>query len=428
MPGKTFQKILQPFSTIMNLGISDQLSFHEKAKTQLLNLAVASGMPVNLFFCIHNLTHNRPVLCFINVLLLAGAAAVLYINSLRRFLLSRLIMTFIACALFSASAILFRNGGEYYLIANLVIIILYFNERWFLVIVTLFNCLLFIGIKIFLSGSYVFGTVPLSRVIFNISWTLVIVTLALLFFKYEQLSYQEQVEEKNKELEKMNASKQKLFSIIAHDLRSPIAQLKGSLDLVNKQYLSPQEFRSISEKLSTQVDQLHTTLENLLRWSISQLQGIVAKPEKIEIIPFVGEKAVSFLQQSMDHKKLRIAITGDDAYVWADPEHLTLVFRNLVANAIKYSYPNTTISIRAYQKEGRVITEISDCGIGMNRETIDSVFNPVQMISNTGTSNEKGTGLGLKLCQEFLAINKGHIWVSSTEGQGSTFFVSLLPA
>lgn len=425
MPGEPIKKIALLFSRIMNIGISDQLSFHEKKKTQLLNVAVASGVPINIFFCIHNFTHGRQVLGIINALLLVGAFAILYINSLRRFLLSRLIMTFLASALFSTSAVLFRNGGEYYLIANLVIIIIYFNERIYLILVTLFNCFLFIGIKILLAGSFVYDTVPFSRVIFNISWTLGLITLALLFFKYEQLSYQAQVEEKNKELEKLNETKQKLFSIIAHDLRSPIAQLKGSLDLVNKEYLSTDEFRSISGKLTAQVDQLHTTLENLLRWSISQLQGIVAKPEKVEMLPFIEEKAISFLQQSLDAKKLTVTIEGSGLSVWADPEHLTLVFRNLIANAIKYSYPDTSITIRIYQQGGDVISEITDCGIGMSQQTIDTIFNPISMVSNTGTSNEKGTGLGLKLCNEFLSINQGRIWVKSTEQKGSTFYVSL---
>lgn len=423
-------KILIDFAqNVTNLGISDELSFHEKKKTQLLNVAVGTGILLNIFFSLNNLLQGRPVLAFINLLLLIGGLAILYINKLHRFLLSRLIMTFLASILFTAGALLYRNGGEYFLIANLVIIIIYFNERLYLIAITLFNFLLFLGIKVFLAHyDQSFGSVPLARILFNMGWALLVIILALLFFKYEQLSYQQQVEEKNKELEKLNETKQKLLSIIAHDLRSPIAQLQGSLALVNREYLSPDEFRDISHKLAIQVNQLHGTLENLLRWSISQFQGIVATPERIGLPAFLEDKAVAFHRSALDAKKIHIRVEGDPHYVWADPEHLMLVFRNLIANAIKYSYEAGSIAIHTYQSGSRIITEITDNGTGMNAVTLASIFNPVSMLSSTGTSNEKGTGLGLKLCKEFIEINKGEIWALSTEGKGSSFFIALQPA
>jgi len=425
MQEPVLKSIQSLFLKLANLGITDDLSFHEKKKTQLLNVVVGSGIPVNAYFGIHNALHDKTLLAFINLCLLIGGFLILYINSKRKFLLGRLVMTFLASILFSASAVFFRNGGEYYLIANLIIIIIYFTEKKFLVSVTLLNCLLFIGIKIFLMGSYVYDTVPLSRVVFNISWTLLTMVLALMFFKNEQVSYQKQVEEKNRELEELNKTKQKLFSIISHDLKSPIAQLKGSLDLVNREYLSPEEFGKISVKLSAQVDQLHITLDNLLRWSISQFQGIVARPEKTALPDFFHSQLLPLLKQSIEGKNIVLTTDIPDLSVFADTEHLLLVFRNLLANAIKYSYQNGTITITAHKQGNTIITEITDEGIGMNEETCRSIFNPVSMVSFTGTSNEKGTGLGLKLCKEFIEKNSGQVWVESQEQKGSTFYVSL---
>jgi two-component system sensor histidine kinase/response regulator len=410
---------------IANIGVTGSLTFHETKKTQLLNIVVASGIPLNLGFCILNFCQGKTLLGITNALLGGGAVVILVINSYRKFLLSRLILTFLASILFMIGAVFFRNGGEYYLLTNLIVIIIYFNERLYIFLISLFNCLLFIGAKIFLeNSSYEYGTVSFSRVIFNISWSLLIMVLALLFFKKEQEDYQLLIEQKNKELETLNDTKEKLFSIIAHDLRSPIGQLKNSLDLVSNEFISADAFRQISSKLSSEVDQLHSMLDNLLKWSISQFHGIRAVPENISLTLIV-EKNATLFKQSLEQKNIVLSWQLNDLSVCADPDHLMLVIRNLVSNAIKYSYQDGNIIIRAHKKETHVLIEIADRGMGMNAEMKNAIFNTNNMVSSTGTSNEKGTGLGLKLCKEFIQKNNGEIWVDSVEGKGSTFYISL---
>jgi signal transduction histidine kinase len=421
---KLYHNIRAYWLQIANIGITDDLSFHEKKKNQLLNIVVASSATVNLFFCIVNLSHQKTLLGIINFLLMSGGIIILVINSYRKFLISRVILTFLGSLLFTASAILFKNGGEYYLVANLVIILIYFNDPKFLVSICIFNCLLFIGIKIFLQNGYVYDTLPFSRVVFNICWSLAIIVLALLFFKNEQIIYQGQIEQKNKELEKLNDTKQKLFSIIAHDLRSPIGQLKNSLDLVSKQHLSPEAFQQISSKLSSEVDHLHSTLDNLLRWSISQLHGIKVMPVKTSLQEVIDKQAILF-KQSLELKNIRFSQQNLDVFVFADPDHLMLIIRNLISNSIKYSYENGNIIIRSYPKDDCIMIEVADDGMGMNEQVRASLFSNGSMVSNAGTSNEKGTGLGLKLCKEFIEHNNGRLWVESTEGKGTTFYISL---
>lgn len=410
---------------VANIGISPELGFHEKKKTQLLNFIVAAGIPTNIFFLINNLIHEKEVLALINFLLLIGAFLILLINSYRKFLVARLILTILASILFSTSAILFRNGGEYFLIVNLIVIIIYFNEKIFLIAISIFNCALFIGIKIFLETDHTYFTpVSFGRVIFNMTWTLTAMMLALLFFKKEQISYQKEIEEKNKDLQRMNDTKEKLFSIISHDLRSPIGQLKNSLDLVNKEYMSPETFQQVSAKLSSEVDRLHNTLDNLLRWSISQLQGIKASPERIDLATLLEKKLLVFKQMA-EQKNIKLILEDVKCYVWADPDHLLLVLRNLLSNAIKYSYQNGEILIRSHSQDNRVIIEVIDKGIGMTPEVKASIFQHDNIISNTGTANEKGTGLGLKLCKEFIEKNNGEIRIESAENKGTTFYISL---
>ncbi len=417
-------KLFHWFTKLANIGITPDLSFHEKKKTQLLNIVVASTIPITSSFIFINFANEKTILGIINILLLGGEIMILVINSYRRFLLGRLVLTFIASALFTISALLYRNGSEYFLIANLIVIIIYFNEKKYLITISLVNCLLFIGIKLFLESPILFDSVSFGRVVFNIVWTLLIMILALLFFKNEQVTYQKLIEEKNNDLQKLNDTKEKLFSIISHDMRSPIGQLKSSLDLVKSEDISPESFRQISSKLSEEVSRLQNTLDNLLKWSISQLQGIKAAPEKVGLKAIMDDKLAIF-EQLTQQKKIRMSLEDVDRFVWVDPNHLRVVLRNLISNAIKYSYENGTIVIRSSTKDQMVVIEVIDTGMGMNEQLKQTIFQPDNIISSTGTANEKGTGIGLKLCKEFIKKNQGHIWAESSEKKGSTFFISL---
>jgi signal transduction histidine kinase len=381
-------------------------------------------MPVNAYFSVINFSQGKILLACINICLLGGAALILLINYYRRFFLARLILTFLASVLFSTSAVLYRNGGEFMLLTNLMIIIIYFDNARFLILMTLFNCALFLGIRYWLQTGEVYYTVPFSRIMFNMGLTLIMMSGALIFFKREQLNYQEQIEEKNKELQQLNENKQKLFSIIAHDLRSPIGQLKGSLDLVKKTYLQPEEFLKISGNLSAQVDQLHTTLDNLLRWSISQFQGIQAIPAKTDLNEIIEQNKTLF-KEVMALKKITLKADPLIPAVWADADHCRLILRNLMSNAIKYSYESGYIYIRCQSDGASLIISITDNGTGISKETQTNIFNTGKMVSSAGTSMEKGTGLGLKLCKEFVEKNKGSIWLESDEEKGSTFYFSL---
>jgi two-component system sensor histidine kinase/response regulator len=411
---------------IANIGVYEHLSFQEKKKTQVMNLSVAAGSTPKLVFGLSNLIAGKYILGSINFLLLFGGIAILIIHSYRKFVLARLIMIFSASLLFAISVVLYRNGAEYYLLANLIIITIFFNEKRYVIGIAILNCILFVGLKIFLNtSSFVYDSVPFSRVIFNVSWAFVMMVLALWFFKWEQIAYLAQIEQKNNELEKINKTKEKLFSIIAHDLRSPIGQLKNSLDLVNRDYISPEQFQEISTRLGSQVDQLHNTLDNLLRWSLSQLQGISAKPERTQLDP-VLQSGLRLFVQKMEQKDIALVTEGTQQTVFVDPDHLLLVLRNLVSNAIKYSHPHSTISIHCHSNGSKEVTiAIRDTGIGMPESMSRAIFDTDNIVSNPGTANEKGTGLGLKLCKEFVEKNKGRMHVESRENAGTTFYVHL---
>jgi two-component system sensor histidine kinase/response regulator len=409
---------------VANNGVYTGLDFHERKKIQIVNITVTAGLFPNLVFGPLNFLQGRQLLALVNAALFFGGLLILWMHHKRKYPLARLLLSVAASVAFSIGAIFYRNGGEYFLLANLIVIVVFFNEAWFLILMSIVNCGMFIAIKVFLQSGIVYGTVPFGRILFNISWTLVMMVLGLWFFKNEQIGYQTQVEEKNRELERINKGKEKIFSIIAHDLRSPIAQLKSSLALVNREYISAEQFHQITSGLALQVDQLHTTLDNLLRWSLSQLQGITAKPERVALAPVIAHK-LELYQQRIEEKQLKLRVENIDHRAWVDRDHLLLVLRNLLSNAIKYSYPGGTIIVQCFSSDREVTIAVADAGPGMSKGKLASLFREELVSSEPGTAQEKGTGLGLKLCREFIEKNNGRISAESFENKGSTFYLSL---
>lgn len=424
MPGSLYQRAFRFCASIANIGIDQDLNYFEKKKIQVINLAISAGFFPNIIFAVINYHEGRMAAVYVNMLLFSGGVLTLWMHHKKKYPVARLLMTVAASCVFSAGAILYRNSGEFYLLANLMIIVIYFSETWFLILMVTFNCLLFIAIRIYLQYTPAIDTVPFDRTMFNIIWALLLMVIALLFFKREQNFYRKRIEEKNIELENINHSKEKIFSIIAHDLRSPIAQLKNSLQLVNRDYISAEKFTDIAAKLETQVDQLHSTMDNLLRWSQSQLQGISVNPENVLLAPVIENK-IRLYQQRLEEKQLSLVVEGTDKVLYVDRDHLLLILRNLISNAIKYSHPGGTVTVRYKSDRDQVIIAVSDNGVGMSSEMIDSILQPDKIESKPGTSDEKGTGLGLKLCREFIEKNNGTLRVESIENRGTTFYVTL---
>lgn len=424
MTGSLYQRVYRFCASIANIGVDPGFNYFETKKIQVINLAISAGFFPNIIYAVINYHEGRMAAVYINMLLFWGGVLTIWMHYKKKYLMARFLMTVAASCVFSAGAVLYRNSGEFYLLTNLMIIVIYFSETWFLILMVTFNCLLFIGIRIYLQYAPPIDTVPFDRTMFNITWSLLMMVIALLFFKREQTFYRKRLEEKNVELEDINRSKEKIFSIISHDLRSPIAQLKNSLQLVNRDYISPEKFTDIAAKLETQVDQLHSTMDNLLRWSQSQLQGISVKPENVLLAPVIENKLVLY-QQRLEEKRLNLVVEGTNQVLFVDRDHLLLILRNLISNAIKYSHPGGTVTIRCKSDRDYVVIAVSDNGVGMSAEMIDAILQPDNIQSQPGTSNEKGTGLGLKLCHEFIEKNNGTLRVESIENKGTTFYVTL---
>jgi two-component system sensor histidine kinase/response regulator len=238
--------------------------------------------------------------------------------------------------------------------------------------------------------------------------------------------------EKNKEIQKhthqlrnLNTTKDKLFSIISHDLRSPVASLKALLEIVSTTGLSQQEFVEISKALKKNLDSVYEDLDNLLVWAQTQLKGIQANPETIDLHKLSEEKTALFSEIAANKKITLVNEILPGTMVLADRNHINLVMRNLIANAVKFNRPHGTITLSAKAYTDRCEISVSDSGIGISQQDIARLFNAETHFTTPGTHKERGVGIGLLLTKEFIEKNDGTIWVDSEVGKGATFTFSL---
>ena len=235
------------------------------------------------------------------------------------------------------------------------------------------------------------------------------------------------LEKREEELSAINATKDKLFSIIGHDLKGPINALGSVLTMFNDNEITCEEFSTFAPKFKTDVDAISFTLNNLLSWGRTQMTGSKKEPTSFDM-RMLAEENIRFLHEISKNKG--ITITNNiltNTNVWADRNQIDVVIRNLLSNALKFTNKKGVISINAIEKNNIVKISVTDNGIGMSPEVISKIFNSEEtnLLSTYGTDNEKGTGLGLSLCKEMVENNGGEIWVESKIDKGSTFYFTL---
>jgi len=238
------------------------------------------------------------------------------------------------------------------------------------------------------------------------------------------LQHQEEMEKRSVELEQLNQVKDKFFSIISHDLRSPINALAGLLDLMDKGAIHSDELPKAIKELRVRFNHTRTLLNNLLDWTLLQMDKINLQPAKINLKNLVSENIE--LIQSVQSKEITFTNSASpSALAYADSNTINLVIRNLIGNALKFTNEGGEIKIATEEKGNEWVISVSDNGVGMKPEVVNMLFDKINPYSTRGTANEKGTGLGLILCKEFVEKNNGRIWVESKEGEGSTFWFTL---
>jgi len=234
-----------------------------------------------------------------------------------------------------------------------------------------------------------------------------------------------EIEEKSNELELLNSTKDKLFSIIGHDFRSPLHSLRGLLELIGTNRMTQKEFEHYSKDLRNKIDVVYNNLDNILHWSVSQLNGINTSPLKVDMQALAGE--VVELYEEIARVK-GVTLMNDvpaEGNVWADKDQVRLVIRNLVSNALKFTFTGGRVTIGATVFEDSVRIFVKDTGVGIADNDLSKLFVKQILWSEKGTNNEKGLGLGLLLCKEFIEKNNGTLDVKSEPGSGTIIAFTL---
>jgi PAS domain S-box-containing protein len=243
----------------------------------------------------------------------------------------------------------------------------------------------------------------------------------------ERIRYEEVLKKSEAELRELNATKDKFFSIISHDLKSPFNSILGLSNLLVEQIQGKniggiEEYAGIIQNSSQRAMDL---LLNLLEWSRSQTGRMEFAPEYVELVALINE-VTELLGESAQQKLITIhQELPRNMLVFIDKAMISTILRNLISNAIKFTRTGGRIVISAELKDAELIIAIRDNGVGIKKENIEKLFRIDESHSTPGTQNEKGTGLGLILCKEFIEKHGGKIWVESVVGKGSTFYFTI---
>ncbi|WP_374950234.1 tetratricopeptide repeat protein [Mucilaginibacter sp.] len=228
----------------------------------------------------------------------------------------------------------------------------------------------------------------------------------------------------NAELERLNSIKNKFFSIVSHDMRSPLSTLQTLLAVYREGDIGEQELSELLVKLEESILTTSTFLDNLLEWSKNQLEGIVVNPVNFNISESIVEN-IQLFENAIALKKLNVTSLADRGVVtYADPDMINLVVRNLLSNSIKFCHPGNEIIFNAQVNDKLVIVSISDNGPGISKEESERLFS-LDSTMSAGTRGEKGNHLGLILCKDMIEQNKGHIGFETQLGEGTTFWFEL---
>jgi len=227
------------------------------------------------------------------------------------------------------------------------------------------------------------------------------------------------------ELKAINETKDKMFSIIGHDLRGPIGAFQGLLQLFKNGEITQTEFLQFVPKLRTDIDNISFTLNNLLSWGQTQMNGTITQPSVISLEHLVKDN-INLLSEIAGNKSIKmVSHLKENTLAWSDADQIDIVIRNLMSNALKFTPKNGMVTINAEEKSSHWEIAVRDTGVGMDKETQEKIFAKNSNVTTYGTDNEKGTGLGLSLCKEMVENNNGIIWVESVLRKGTSFYFTV---
>ncbi len=281
------------------------------------------------------------------------------------------------------------------------------------------------NLKMYLYGLIILLIIASSLLIFQLSKRKKDIRLVE-EYKHKTEQFRERNETISKQitdLEEINKVKDRLFSIVSHDLKDSISSIKGFIDLLREEGISQEEFYELIPELSENADNASLLLFNLLNWSKTQMQNLEPNPELFNIQDVFHTK-IALIEQKVEEKRIALIDESQKDFIYADKSMIEIVIQNLLTNAVKFSRVGDMITISNKDHHGNALICVEDTGVGIAKENLEKLFQN-NAFTTMGTKNEKGTGLGLSICKELVELNNGRIWVESTVNLGTKFYVEL---
>lgn len=417
------KKLRQYWHSLTHIGGDASMSYMELKRVNMVNLIALACLPMMLTFSIVNYHEQRPILAMVNLLNTLSAAAVLGLQLIRQHAIARAVLVSSNYVFFTFSALFYQNGAEYFLLCILVVSVLIYKNRttWTTLGIIMIGTI--IVVTLFPQEQLMEAAVPPSRIIINLFFALLFILIALSFFKQIIHNNTTKIEEQRQRLHKLNLDKEKVFSIVAHDLRGPLVTLQEMLSSFRRELLSGELTGKDIDELHRQVKRQNESLFDLLQWSSRSMHGIIQTPREIFVYSIVSD-IIALFEPIYNKKKLTFSINiAPDTLLYADKDQLIIIFRNIISNAIKFSHEGGHISIYTLYETQFVSIHVEDRGLGMSENKVKSLFSTAQAPS-LGTADESGLGLGLLLCHELIKQNNGHIHIQSAENKGTIFTIT----
>ncbi|WP_343317990.1 sensor histidine kinase [Sphingobacterium multivorum] len=409
---------------LSHIGAHPGMSYIDFKRVYMINLIALLCLFPTIFFSILNLIDHRYILAAINFCNSICALTVLLLQYYEKHTIAKATLLTSNAVFFFAGALLYKNGGEYFLLCTLIVSMLMYDNRKI-------HIALCITVAFLISLLYLLPDilplsqqVPRSRSVFNIINALAFMVVAVNFFLDIIYKNIKKIEQQRRNLESMNRDKEKIFSIIAHDIKSPFANLEALVFMFRNQMLDSTNSQEYIQQIFQQITQQNQALDDLLQWGSSSMQGMNTKASPQLIKPMI-QKIIEVFNENTQSKQLKINIDiPNNTQIIANRDHTIIILRNLISNAIKFSYVNGNINIYTSMDETYTHIHIQDEGIGINPSKSAALFNEIQQKS-FGTEDEPGSGVGLVLCKDLIERNKGVVNIQSTPNKGSVFTVGL---
>ncbi|HBI88906.1 MAG TPA: hypothetical protein DDY75_13725 [Sphingobacterium sp.] len=409
---------------LSHIGAHPDMSYIDFKRVYMINLIALLCLFPTIFFSILNLIDHRYILAAINFCNSLCALTVLLLQYYEKRTIAKATLLTSNAVFFFAGALLYKNGGEYFLLCTLIVSMLMYDNRKI-------HIALCITVAFLISLLYLLPDilplsqqVPRSRSVFNIINALAFMVVAVNFFLDIIYKNIKKIEQQRRNLESMNRDKEKIFSIIAHDIKSPFANLEALVFMFRNQMLDSTNSQEYIQQIFQQITQQNQALDDLLQWGSSSMQGINTKASPQLIKPII-QQIVEVFNENAQSKQLKINIDiPNNTQIIANRDHTIIILRNLISNAIKFSYVSGNINIYTSMDETYTHIHIQDEGIGINPSKSAVLFNEIQQKS-FGTEDEPGSGVGLVLCKDLFERNKGVVNIQSTPNKGSVFTVGL---